>query len=69
MVKKKITMIISQVIVIIVMNTVVPDAAAEVDPLLEFVFTIGLGMIFIIVGGGILIFAYILAKITGESSS
>ncbi|MFX1409039.1 MAG: hypothetical protein ACFFA6_01705 [Promethearchaeota archaeon] len=67
--REGIIMIIAQVIVIIVMSTVVPDAAADVDPLLELGFTIGLGMILTIVGGGILIFAYIIAKIAGASSS
>lgn len=61
-----ITKIISQIIVIIVMITVVPDIVADYTHDLAFLsFTMGLGMILVMVAGGILIFAYILAKIAG----
>jgi hypothetical protein len=66
--REGIAMIIAQVIVFIVMSSIVPDAITDIDPLLELGFTIGLGMILINVGGGILIFAYILAKIAGKPS-
>ena len=61
-----ITKIISQIIVIIVMITVVPDIVADYTHDLAFLsFTMGLGMLLVMVAGGILIFAYILAKIAG----
>lgn len=48
------------------MITVVPDIVADYTHDLAFLsFTMGLGMILVMVTGGILIFAYILAKIAG----
>ncbi len=55
--------IVFQVVVIVVMTTVVPNIFLDLEFTLGF--TMGLGMILTIVAGGILIFAYILAKILG----
>ncbi|MFX1366046.1 MAG: hypothetical protein ACFFCE_17075 [Promethearchaeota archaeon] len=55
--------IISQAIVIVVMLFFIPDIIADNYPGVELTFAIGLGMIMIMVVGGILIFAWILAKI------
>lgn len=62
-----ITKIISQIIVIIVMITIAPDIVADYTHNFAILsFTMGLGMILVMVAGGILIFAYILAKIVGK---
>lgn len=53
--------IISQIVIIIVMITVVPSMLVDNGVILSF--TIALGMILTMVTGGILIFAYICAKI------
>ncbi len=55
--------IISQVILIVVLLFFVPDLISDYAPGLEITFSIGLGMIMIIIVGGILVFAWILAKI------
>ena len=53
--------IIAQIVLIVVMTTVVTDAIADLGVTLGFI--MGLGMILTIVSGGILIFAWIIAKI------
>jgi len=53
--------IISQVVVIVIMVAIIPGILEEYG--IIFGFTMGLGMILTMVAGGILIFAYILAKI------
>ena len=55
--------IVIQIVIIIVLATTVTIALADLGVI--FGFTIGWGMILTIVGGAILILAYILAKITG----
>ena len=55
--------IISQVVVIVIMVAYIPGLLKEYG--IIFGFTMGLGMILTMVAGGILIFAYILAKIAG----
>jgi len=55
--------IISQVILIVMLLFFIPDLLADNYPGVELTFTIGLGMIMIIIIGGVLIFAWILAKI------
>ncbi|MFW9987545.1 MAG: hypothetical protein ACFFC3_02730 [Candidatus Odinarchaeota archaeon] len=55
--------IISQVVLIIVLLFFVPDLIADYAAGVEITFSIGLGMIMMIVVGGILVFAWILAKI------
>ncbi len=55
--------IISQVVVIVIMVAYIPGLLEEYG--IIFGFTMGLGMILTMVAGGILIFAYILAKIAG----
>jgi hypothetical protein len=53
--------IISQIIVLVAMITVVPNYLINYG--IDFGFTMGLGMILTMISGGILIFAYICAKI------
>ena len=55
--------IISQAIIIALLLFVIPDLIADNYPGVELTFTIGLGMIMIMVVGGVLVFAWILAKI------
>ena len=55
--------IISQAIVIAIMLFFIPGFIADNYPGVELTFTIGLGMIMMMVVGGVLIFAWILAKI------
>jgi len=55
--------IISQAIVIALLLFFIPDLIADNYPGVELTFTIGLGMIMVMVVGGVLIFAWILAKI------
>ncbi|MFX1307819.1 MAG: hypothetical protein ACFFBF_05065 [Promethearchaeota archaeon] len=55
--------IISQIIVIVLILFIIPDIIADNYPGVELTFTIGLGMIMVMVVGGVLIFAWILAKI------
>ncbi|MFX1573772.1 MAG: hypothetical protein ACFFB0_13565 [Promethearchaeota archaeon] len=55
--------IISQVILIALLLFLIPDLIADNYPGVELTFTIGLGMIMVMVVGGVLIFAWILAKI------
>ena len=55
--------IVFQVVVIVVMTTVVPNIFVDLGFTLGI--TMGLGMILTMVAGGILIFAYVLAKLLG----
>ncbi|MFX1311642.1 MAG: hypothetical protein ACFFHD_03380 [Promethearchaeota archaeon] len=55
--------LISQAIIIALLLFLIPDLIADNYPAIELTFTIGLGMIMIMIVGGILIFAWILAKI------
>ena len=56
--------IISQAIVIALILFFIPDFVADNYPGVELTFTIGLGMIMVMAVGGILVFAWILAKIS-----